>query len=236
MRAITDRLVRDLAPLGFSAPVTHVYNPLVYARAPWEQYCDRYGRGQPEALLVGMNPGPFGMAQTGVPFGEVSHARDWLGVAAAVGRPENEHPKRPIEGFACTRSEVSGARLWGWAKAAHETPDAFFARFFVTNYCPLVFMSASGANITPDKLPRHEREPLFAACDRALLATIERFRPRIVIGVGAFAEARATAVLTGSTRHVEVGRVPHPSPASPAANAGWSRLMDEALARLGLGA
>ena len=64
MNTITDDLLADLAGLAFAAPVTHVYNPLVYARAPWDVYCDRFGRGRPEALLVGMNPGPFGMAQT----------------------------------------------------------------------------------------------------------------------------------------------------------------------------
>lgn len=232
LKKITDELVKDLDGLTFGPPVTHVYNPLVYARAPWDQYCKLYGKGPREILLIGMNPGPFGMAQVGVPFGEVAAARDWLGIDAKVGKPAHEHPKRPIQGFACTRSEVSGARLWGWAKEAFGTPEAFFARFFVTNYCPLVFMENTGRNRVPEKLPKEEREPMFAACDRALRRTIEYFEPKYVIGVGKFAEAKAREV--AGDLDVTIASVPHPSPASPLANKGWSPLMDAALAELGI--
>jgi single-strand selective monofunctional uracil DNA glycosylase len=228
LRSITDDLVAELTGLTFGPPVCTVYNPLVYARAAWDAYCARYGQGTREVLFWGMNPGPFGMAQVGVPFGEVSLVRDWLGIEAPIGRPAMEHPKRPILGFSCNRSEVSGARFWGWAKGRFGTPEAFFQRCFVANYCPLVFMEAGGANITPDKLPRAEREPLFAACDRALLRTIELFDPRLVIGVGKFAEDRILAVIGQGARR-RVGRIPHPSPASPLANQGWGELVDRAL-------
>lgn len=230
---ITDQLVEALSPLSFGPPVSHVYQPLRYARAPWDAYCGRYGQGSGRVLLLGMNPGPYGMAQVGVPFGEIEIVRRWLGVEATVDRPSVEHPKRPILGFACQRSEVSGARFWGWARDRYGTPDAFFARFFVANYCPLVFMAASGANVTPDKLPASERQPLFAACDVALWATIRAMRPRAVVGVGRFAEARIRAVLGPAPGWV-IGAVPHPSPASPLANAGWASQMDAALQRLGL--
>ena len=234
LNKITDDLVADLAGLTFGLPTAYVYNPLVYARPSWDLYCEKYGQGRPEALLWGMNPGPFGMSQSGVPFGEVNYARDWLGLEAPVGKPPREHSKRPVEGFACRRSEVSGARLWGWAKDSFGTPEAFFSRFFIANYCPLVFMEESGRNRTPDKLPASEREPLFAACDRAMLRTIEHFQPRLVIGVGKFAEDRLRAALAGTRREVVIGRVPHPSPASPLANGGWSDLMTKALGDLGL--
>lgn len=233
LEQITDELIASLDGMTFGPPVTHVYNPLVYARAAWDAYCARYGQGEREVLLVGMNPGPFGMAQTGVPFGEVHMVRGWLGIESPIGRPPVEHPKRPVEGFACHRSEVSGARVWGWARERFGTPEAFFARFFIANYCPLVFMGESGVNITPDKLPRSEREPLFEACDRALRRTVEHFRPRFVIGVGKFAEDRIRAALAAMPGPI-VGRVPHPSPASPLANGGWAELMDRALAELGI--
>src|SRR5690606_41280122 len=135
--AVADTLSRRLARLRFGPPVAHVYHPLQYAREPYRAYVGRYGGAPREVLLVGMNPGPFGMAQTGVPFGEIAMVRDWMGIDAPVDKPAREHPKRPIDGFACTRSEVSGARLWGWARDRFGTPDAFFARFFVWNYCPL---------------------------------------------------------------------------------------------------
>ncbi len=229
---IADRLVRDLRSLRFGPPVTHVYNPLDYARAAHADYVERYGRGRREVLLLGMNPGPWGMAQTGVPFGHVPLVRDWLGIDEPVGKPDPEHPKRPVLGFACPRSEVSGARLWGWARDAFGVPERFFARFFIANYCPLCFMESTGRNRTPDKLPAAEREPLFRFCDRALLHTFEHFRPRLVIGIRGFAEARSRAALAGTD--VTIGRILHPSPASPAANRGWAEAATAQLAAFGI--
>jgi single-strand selective monofunctional uracil DNA glycosylase len=230
--AISDALSRTLARLSFGPPVAYVYDPYHYARAPWSEYVRRYGAGAKDVVLVGMNPGPFGMAQTGVPFGEVSLVRDWLGVEGPVGRPPVEHRKRPVSGFGCPRSEVSGARLWGFARDRFGTPERFFARFFVANYCPLLFLEESGRNVTPDKLRAAEREPLLRACDAALRQMIAALRPRTVVGVGHFAEARARVALADVG--VEIGRIPHPSPASPAANRGWAEQAERALADLGI--
>jgi len=216
----TDQLVRELKPLRFSEPIAYVYNPLVYARAAHEQYLEKYGRGRREVVLLGMNPGPWGMVQTGIPFGEVNLVRDWLKIDAPIRRPQKQHPKRPVEGLACTRSEVSGARLWGWARDTFGTPRRFFRRFFVSNYCPLAFLEESGRNFTPDKLPAASRRKLEAICDRALRRTIEHFRPTHVIGVGKFAEKRARVALDGVD--VRISSILHPSPASPAANKGWA--------------
>jgi single-strand selective monofunctional uracil DNA glycosylase len=230
--AVSDELARSLDALRFRKPVTHVYNPLGYARAGWRAYAERWGRGPKEVVLVGMNPGPFGMAQTGVPFGEIELVRDWLGIDAKIGKPPREHPKRPVEGFACMRREVSGQRLWGFARDRFEKPERFFARFFVANYCPLLFLEESGRNRTPDKLPAAERAPLERVCDAALRRTIEILRPRLVVGVGHFAESRARHALEGMD--VAIGRIPHPSPASPAANRGWAEQTGRALAALGV--
>lgn len=220
--------VRELS--GYSAPVTHVYDPGEYAREPYEAYLARYGCGRRELVLLGMNPGPWGMVQTGVPFGEVRAVREWLGIFGRVGQPARPHPKRPVLGFSCRRSEVSGLRLWGWARERYETPARFFERFFVANYCRLAFFDAAGRNVTPDKLARADRDRLLAECDGELRALAARMRPRVVIGVGAFAEARARAALWGTG--VEVARIPHPSPASPMANRGWSAAVDGAMARI----
>ncbi len=229
---VIETLLQDLAPLSFSPPVSHVYNPLIYARGSSERYLSRYGSPPREILLLGMNPGPWGMAQTGVPFGEVSFVRDWLGITAPVSPPDNEHPKRPILGLDCPRSEVSGRRLWGWAKERWKTPEAFFARFFVLNYCPLVFMEAGGKNRTPNQLPAAERTPLLAACDRALRRSVEIMAPRYVIGVGAFAESRARQALNGMD--VRIDRIIHPSPANPKANRGWAAVVESELADMGI--
>lgn len=229
---ISRALSKNLEPLVFQPPVTHVYNPLRYAWSPHLAYLERFGAPPKEVVLVGMNPGPYGMAQTGVPFGEIAHVRDWLGIEGEVHRPVPEHPKRPVEGFACRRSEVSGQRLWGFAKQRFGRPEAFFERFFVANYCPLVFMEESGRNRTPDKLRPEERLHLYARCDRALKAVVEHLKPRVVVGVGTFAEARAREAL--AELDVRVGRILHPSPASPAANRGWSDHVARELQALGV--
>ncbi len=232
LRAASRELCRALAPLHFGAPVSHVYNPLDYAARPHDEYLRRYATGRKRVLFLGMNPGPFGMAQTGVPFGEVQRVRDWLGIEAQVGRPAREHPRRPVRGFACPRSEVSGARLWGAIAAHFGTPERFFARATVANYCPLLFIEQSGRNRTPDKLPAGEREPLFAACDRHLERLVALLEPSWVVGIGAFAQRRASAVFADG--RVKVAGVLHPSPANPRANRDWIGEARRDLARAGV--
>ncbi len=227
----TQLIVRELQELRFAPPVACVYNPLEYAWDLHRDWLERFGRAPKEVVLVGMNPGPFGMVQTGVPFGEVEAVRSWLGIHGEVHAPAQQHPKRPVEGLACRRSEVSGRRLWGWAASRFVLPQRFARRFFVHNYCPLAFVGETGANLTPDKLPRSETEPLFRICDRFLRQVVSSLRPKWVVGVGAFAEQRARAVLGDQ---VQIGRIPHPSPASPAANRGWEALADAAFAEMGL--
>ena len=234
LKEITDDLVADLEQLSFAPPTAYVYNPLVYARAPWDIYCERYGQGRREVILLGMNPGPFGMAQVGLPFGEVAACKEFLGIEAPVGKPPREHPKRPVLGFDCPRSEVSGKRFWGWAQERFGTAEAFFERFFVANYCPLVFMEDGGRNRVPEKLPKAERELMFAACDRALARTLEAMQPRFAVGVGKFAEDRLRAVAEARGLDVTVGRILHPSPANPKANKGWAAQADRELEALGI--
>jgi single-strand selective monofunctional uracil DNA glycosylase len=204
-----------------------VYNPLTYAWRAFEEYVMRYGAEGKRALFLGMNPGPWGMAQTGVPFGEVSAVRDWLGISAPVGRPSGEHPKYPVDGYACKRSEVSGKRLWGLFADRFGSAGAFFEEHFVVNYCPLLFLERSesrggreGArNLTPDKLPSAARSALYEACDRHLRAVAGALSPRFVVGVGSFAATRAA--LSGM-EGIAVGKILHPSPASPRSNTGWA--------------
>ncbi len=226
--------LRDtLRPLRFSPPITHVYNPLEYAWAPQEQYLQRYGGSRKKVVLLGMNPGPWGMAQTGVPFGEINAVRDWMGIEAPVQRPPVENKKRPIVGFATTQSEVSGRRLWGLFGQKFGTAEAFFKDHFVANYCPLVFMEESGKNFTPDKLPAKELAAVEAACDEHLRTVIAALQPDWLIGVGGFAEAQALKQLKHFSK-LKIGRILHPSPASPAANRDWAGVATKQLTALGV--
>jgi single-strand selective monofunctional uracil DNA glycosylase len=231
IRVSTRRLARRVARLRFAPPVAYVYNPLVYARTPHEVYLRRYCASRKRVIFLGMNPGPFGMAQTGVPFGAVGVVRDWLGIEGPVRRPRHEHPRRPVRGFDCPREEVSGRRLWGAIAAEFHTPARFFARHYVANYCPLAFVEPGGRNLTPDKLPRAEREALFRACDDHLRDTVDRLEPEWVVGVGGFAEQRAREALAG--RALRFGRIPHPSPANPRAQRDWAGLARRELAAIG---
>jgi len=229
---LIDQLVADVSRLSFHPPVTHVYNPLVYARNGYDQYTAKFGTGPKEVLLVGMNPGPWGMTQTGVPFGEIEAVVRWMGIRPRIEVPETTHPKRPVDGIHCRRREISGQRLWGWARQRFGTPEAFFSRFFVANYCPLMFVESSGRNRTPDKLPAGERQPLFEACDKALRDVVDLLKPSFVVGVGGFSAKRIPLALGGKSQ--TTGRITHPSPANPRANKGWEPLIETELETLGI--
>jgi single-strand selective monofunctional uracil DNA glycosylase len=233
-------LSASLAALRFGPPVAHVYDPLTYAWAPYEAYVRRYGATTKRIVLLGMNPGPFGMMQTGVPFGEVAAVRDWMGIDARVERPAAEFAARRIDGFDCRRSEVSGRRLWNWAALRYGSADAFFSDCFVLNYCPLVWLEESGRNRTPVQLPAAESKPVYLACDRHLAAALGALAPQWAIGIGGFAEARLAGVLQSDlvdaelARRIRVAQILHPSPASPAANRGWAEAVDAKFAALGV--
>lgn len=233
--AAAKKLACDSGRLDFSRAVPWVYNPLQYAWKAHEQYLQRYARAGCRVLFLGMNPGPWGMAQTGVPFGEIDAVTDWLAIDGKIVKPAAEHPKRPIEGFACARSEVSGRRLWGLFRERFRSADRFFDEHFVANYCPLVFMEASARNVTPDKLPQDLRRPLEELCDQHLSTLVRVLSPQWLVGVGAFAEGCGQRVVAnGSFSNVAVGRILHPSPASPAANRDWAGTAQQQLVEMGI--
>jgi len=217
---------------GLTFAELHVYNPLDYAWAVHRDYLRRYASSRKRVLFVGMNPGPFGMVQTGVPFGEVAAVQGWLGLVGPVSSPVDVHPKRPVLGFGCTRSEVSGRRLWGLFRARYGTAERFFAEHTVMNYCPLAFVEGSGRNRTPEKLPLQEREALFAACDQHLRELVRLLSPEWLIGVGGFAADRAERVVAHAG--IRIGRILHPSPANPAANRDWAGTATAQLLELGV--
>ena len=215
---IAKKLATNADALNFEEPVAYVYNPLVYAWDSHKLYLEKFGDGKGRVLLIGMNPGPWGMAQTGIPFGEVNAVRDFLGICEPVQKPEFEHPKRPVQGFECTRSEVSGRRVWEWAKDSFVTAENFFNEFFVLNYCPLCFMEEGGKNRTPDKLKPDERDAVFEVCDVALRQFVDVLEPSKIVGIGGFAKKRAMKTLSRD----DIETILHPSPASPMANRGWA--------------
>jgi single-strand selective monofunctional uracil DNA glycosylase len=219
--------------------VAVVYHPLDYGWEAHRAYLERYGNNQKKALLVGMNPGPWGMGQTGVPFGDVELVGDWLGLRGIpVARPLGEHPKRPVLGWACTRREASGQRLWGHLKERFGTPQNALRDLLIVNHCPLLMFTETGGNVTPDKLPRARRDEIYAVCDEGLKRAARAYGPDTLIAIGRYAEERCRAVAATLPSKPGVLTIPHPSPASPLANKDggkhWRDAVDRALATAGL--
>ncbi len=227
-------LADELRPLRFSDPVTHTYLTLDYAASGNEAYLQKFGGGRKRVLLLGMNPGPYGMAQTGVPFGEIAAVRDWMQLSPEIGRPADEHPKRKILGMDCSKSEVSGRRLWGLFTEKFPDAEDFFRDHLVINFCPLVWMKNSGANLTPDKIRAVEMAAVDAACQKHLRRVIEVLQPRFLIGIGGYAESQLAAAKEALGTDALTGRILHPSPASPAANRGWAEVAERQLRELGV--
>jgi single-strand selective monofunctional uracil DNA glycosylase len=214
-------LSEALAAVPVPAGVAHVQDPLKYAWAGHEAYWRLAGGHPREVVWLGMNPGPFGMAQTGVPFGAIPVVRDWMGLRFEVDHPESGHPARPVEGLGCRRAEVSGMRLWGAIARNHPDPETFFARHMVLNYCPLLYLEAGGRNLTPDRLGRVDRERMEDLCDAALGDMLTLLEPDWVLGVGKYARQRLGHVRDRTGARWQVAECLHPSPASPAANRDW---------------
>jgi single-strand selective monofunctional uracil DNA glycosylase len=232
LQKISRDLSDKMSGLLFAEPVAYVYNPLDYAFATHCDFLQKYGGAKETILFLGMNPGPWGMLQTGVPFGQIDFVKNWLSVKGEIGKPLKEHPKRLVEGFDCTRREVSGERFWQWIKDGFDSPEEFFKRFFVSNYCPLGFLEAGGRNRIPEKLSDFEREELFAICDESLREVVKHIEARAVIGIGKFAEKRASVALDGM--NIPVYNILHPSPASPVANRGWAAQATAKMKEIGI--
>lgn len=229
-----------LNAMCFASPVAAVYNPLNYAWNAFEEYVRRFGGKPGRALFLGMNPGPWGMAQTGIPFGEAETVNNWIKITAPIGKPDAEHPKYPVNGYNCPRSEVSGRRLWGLFRERSESAEDFFDGYFVVNYCPLLFIASKvlksgkegASNLTPDKLSPSERTAVYEICDENLRELAMALEPEFVVGVGGFADARARGTLAGFD--ITFGKILHPSPASPRSNSNWAAEALRQLNQMGL--
>lgn len=196
--------------------LAHVTNPLNYAWEYHESYLSQYSGLGAKTLLLGMNPGPYGMAQCGVPFGATNIAKDFLNITGDFTDPEGRHPKRPIEGLNFERQEISGTRLWGLLQEIWGTPEEIHKHVFLVNHCPLLLLGETGKNITPDKISGNAVKKLLKACDDHLKEVVIKMGITRVIGVGKYAEKRALLALKGL--NIEIGTCWHPSPASPLAN------------------
>ncbi|KAJ2944781.1 hypothetical protein O0L34_g1671 [Tuta absoluta] len=232
---IIDELNISLDHLILPSTVKCVYNPTIYARRTFEMYIKKYCNTKKSVMYFGMNPGPWGMSQTGVPFGEIGSVRDWLGIEGPVDKPPHEIPARPVKGFDCTRTEVSGKRFWGLFKDICRTPEKFFETSFIYNYMPVQWMKSNGCNLTPGDFKTSEMEELFNICDPVFIKVLELYEVRTVVAIGKFCETRAQKAtqkyLSGSS--IEVLYLPHPSPRA-VNNNNWNQKAMDILKKLDL--
>ncbi|XP_006564278.1 single-strand selective monofunctional uracil DNA glycosylase [Apis mellifera] len=226
-------LVIELGKIVFHSPIEYVYSPLEYAFNIHTMYVQKYCNTIKKILFLGMNPGPWGMSQTGVPFGEISMVRDWLKICGPVGKPVKEQPNRKVTGFQCNRSEISGKRLWSLFQKLCGSPEKFFQQAYIHNYCPIALMKKNGCNITPAEIKGSEIQTLHSSCDKALLDIIKIIKAEIVIGIGGYAEKRAQFVIQSSKLPIKVLCLPHPSPRA-VNNKNWSEKATKKLSEFGL--
>lgn len=234
---VTKNLNQRIETLSIEDKVEWYYNPLDYAFPVHEAYLEKFGSDRKTGFFLGMNPGPWGMAQTGVPFTDPYIARDWMELPRrSVGSPSNERDARPIEGWESDRKEASGQKLHGFFRSIYGSLENFFENHIVMNYCPLVMYSEEATNLTPEDLLKADRESIFEICDPYLADLIEFYDPDVLVGIGRFGQRRLMDVL--DLTESEVAYLPHPSPASPIATRDggdyWRGLVRDMLEERGL--
>ncbi|CAG5129987.1 unnamed protein product [Candidula unifasciata] len=228
-------LCEKLSRVSLPGKIQYVYNPLEYAFDSHLNFVRRFCTGEKYVLFVGMNPGPFGMSQNGVPFGECSIVKEWLQIEGEVLKPVLEHPKRRIVGLECSRSEVTGARFWQLIRTLCHTPEHFFRTSYVHNLCPFAFLTDTGKNVTPPQLASSILDQINVLCNATLIEVVRLLKSKYVICVGKYALAQAQKALSGDEfSGITLECLMHPSPINPAANKGWADIAIKQLTEIGI--
>ena len=191
-----------------------VYNPLTYARNMHLEYLKKSTGHGATILFLGMNPGPFGMMQTGVPFGAVSYVRDYLNIKNDV-KEFCLHPKHKIIGLETKRDEPSGKKLWALMQSLYPKSNELFSHITVQNYCPLAFLDDSGKNIALNNVKN--RKELESLCDNYIKDYILDNNIKVLVGVGVYAYEK----LLSLNLNLTVIKILHPSPLNPLSHKGW---------------
>jgi len=154
-----------------------VINPLEYLWLQYGYYTSCYHNQYPRAMIIGMNPGPKGMSQTGIPFGSPNIIPSILPnkslfneIRDNEGSPVSS-PHRRITGPSNTTVEVSGNRLWSALIKRYGDFKSITSEIFVDNICPLLFLCGKNGskNLTPDKLtPSPAKIILIRLCTERL--------------------------------------------------------------------
>ncbi|KAH8271369.1 hypothetical protein KR018_007666 [Drosophila ironensis] len=211
---IEEDLNKALEELEPASNIACIYNPLVYASRLHGDYLRRYLSGPKKLVLVGMNPGPNGMGQTGIPFGNVRTVKVMMQLSGTVDKPAVEHPKRPVVGLDCHIEEPSGVRLWELFLRLSGNMDTFSQQCFVHNFCPLAFFDEAGRNLTPSELKGTYKTRIRDLCLEALEQQLALLKPTIVVAVGEYVHSVLKRSDYCKSDSISVLRLAHPSPRS----------------------
>ncbi|KAH8374826.1 hypothetical protein KR200_006973 [Drosophila serrata] len=209
-----NKLNETLDELDPPSGIQCMYNPIVYASQLHCDYLRRYLNGAKKLVFIGMNPGPNGMAQTGIPFGNVRTVKVLMQLSGSVEKPPNEHPKRPVVGLDCRIEEPSGVRLWELFLRLAGNMETFAQQCFVHNFCPLAFFDEAGKNLTPGELKGTYKQQLRDRCLDTLEEQLHLLQPQVVVAVGEYVHTALKRSKFCKSDSVIVLRLPHPSPRS----------------------
>lgn len=187
-----------------------IYNPLEYCLDPFIQYLEKGGEKR-DIVFLGMNPGPFGMMQNGIPFGASNFVNNYLNIEKDFDKQkiEKEHPKYKIIGKNIERQEISGTKLWGLIQSFYPDSNTFLENQIVLNYLQLAILDKEkGKNITPDKLNKDVRTKIENICDNQLREILDILESKVLIGVGKYSYDSLLRV----KKNEKVIKINHPSP------------------------
>jgi single-strand selective monofunctional uracil DNA glycosylase len=223
-----------------------VLNPGRYG----ERWHARFRRAYPMSprplLVFGLNPGPYGMAQTGVPFTDLKRLESalpglWKDLVASgepVTRPGLAPPSLARH---LTRTfESSSVRVYRFLERAYGRPELALREVVFVNPCPLLFIDPeTGANRTPADLPRALRARKAAELVHAfeelrratVLEAVAELEPRGAILLGRDVAAAVGEALRAALGARSVVEWEHPARAVPET---WSRGLADELRKRGL--
>jgi single-strand selective monofunctional uracil DNA glycosylase len=149
---------QSLAPRIAASTGWKIWNPGLYAASWHALFRKEYPASAGCILVFGLNPGPYGMAQTGIPFTDLKRLREHLprlakglerrGCSlAGVGLAP-----RSLRPYLSRTFESSAVRVYRFLSRGWGSAEDGWRSVVVANPCSLLFMDAAGENRTPADL------------------------------------------------------------------------------------
>ncbi len=241
----------DLAPALRRATGWRIWNPGLYGETWHARFRRLYRPGQHPLVVFGLNPGPYGMAQTGIPFTDIRRLVSALPDLAAELRGRGERVEPPglappgLRPYLSRSFESSAVRVYRFLKKGWGGAERGWTEVVVANPCTLLFIDpAEGKNRTPADLARAARlrgsgrdqvrelvESFGRIRIRCAVESIEALSPRGAILLGKDVQAALGPALRRILGEARVIPWEHPARAVPES---WASGLLSALRRRGL--